>query len=114
MVYGVCQYLRIPPSRRRSLSDLSSAFWRERFSASFPAQLGPFALVIWVVWPQLLAVVLDLASRYASDVNGTRYVAGGSPFAFGSSSHEYSLAPLAKYHNRSINQTETLPKSAMY
>ena len=37
----------------------------ERFSASFPAQLGPFALVIWVVWPQLLAVVLDLPSRYA-------------------------------------------------
>ena len=59
---------------------------------------------------QRLAVVLDLSGRYVPDVNGTRYVAGGSPFAFGSSSHEYRLAPLAKCHNRSINQTETLPK----
>ena len=57
-----------------------------------------------------MVVVFDLSSCNASDVNGTRYVAGGSPFAFGSSSHEYSLAPLAKCHNRSINQTETLPK----
>ena len=109
MVFGGCQDLRIPPSRRRSLSDLSSAFWRERFSASFPAQLGPFALVIWVVWFQLLAVVFDLPSCNASDVNGTRYVAGGSPFVVRSSSHKESLALLQIRHNGPNNQTETLP-----
>ncbi len=92
-------FLPLPPSSSSSLSNLSSAFWCERFSAGFSATSGPFALEIRIVLSQRLAVVRDLSGRYASDVNSTGYVASGSPFAFRPSSHKESLPLLQIRHN---------------